>query len=84
MNGVSIQLGLKDLQVAIQRMASADRARLLRALEESTWWERYRDLLRRIDKRLKRYPISRKDIRQACEEVRQELYETRYRHQHLH
>ncbi len=78
-NKAALELNITKVERLVEKLPVKEKIRLVRKLEQETWGKRMDQLLRRIDKRRKRYPISEKEIRQEIEIVRKKLHAQRYR-----
>ena len=67
----------QKLQMTINSLPARQRAILLETLFRTTWQTEFRRILKRIDQRVARHPISEAQIRKLCEEVRAERYAKR-------
>ena len=67
----------QELRREISRLNIREKSRLVKRLMQETWEERYRSLLKKIDDRLQKSPLSPKDkqeINHIVEQARQEYY----------
>ena len=72
------ELTFKQIEKAVDRMDNQSKIKLIeRMVARPTRRERWEPLLRRIQERYEKNPISDEEIRQICEDVRRELYEKR-------
>ena len=71
---IAVEVDLKQLEQIIAQLKSRDRITLIQHLEQKTWGERFRALTSRIDKRRKKYPLSRKNLLSLIKEARKERY----------
>lgn len=71
---VRIEINPIQLKKAITQLSLRERAKLVEALQRQTWAERFRQLLARIDTRLKKTPPSQKEINKIVGEARKEYY----------
>ena len=69
---------LSQIRQAIHRLASRDKIKLYEELKRETLEERFQLMLDGIDERLKKTPISEKEIQRIVEETRRELYVQRH------
>jgi len=74
---IAVEVDLKQIERMISRLRAPERITLIRRLEQRAWGERFRSLTAQIDKRRKKYPISRKEILKIAKEARRERYENR-------
>ena len=70
-----LEIALSQIEKLIEQLNEREKIKLVRRLEEETLPSRWRALLRQIDKRRKKYPVSQKEIEETVGKVRQELYE---------
>lgn len=73
-NKVEFELDIAQVEKLVEKLPREEKIRLVRKLEQETLGQRMDRLLKKIDERRKRYPISAKEIRQEIEAVRKELY----------
>ena len=71
---IKININAQQLKEAIDNLPTQERARLVNELNRKTWEDRFRQLLARIDARLKRNPISQREITKIVEQARNEYY----------
>ena len=76
---VKSEIKFEQIRKAIKRLPIAQRIRLAEELGRQTWTKRMNKVLKDIDSRRKKYPISQKEIDRICEEARQETYDKRRR-----
>ena len=80
---IKIEMGmsLQAMEKAIKRLPVRERVKLIDHLlkDHDTWREQFRQVMRRIDSRVKKNPISQEEIDQTVKEVRQEIYDKRRR-----
>ena len=62
------------MEEMLDKLPFREKIRLLRKMEEKTWGRRMDELLKRIDERRKKYPISSKETKEEIASVRRELY----------
>jgi hypothetical protein len=62
MNKVTIQLFPEQIAEAVERLPEAEKLELTERLEKETLRLRWRRILRDIDARLKKFPISRQTV----------------------
>ena len=74
---VNITVEFRQLRAAIKKLPAKDRVKLVEELQKDTWQEEFRQLLARIDRRLKKNPISEADIDRIVEEAREEFHARR-------
>ena len=64
----------QQIQILIRQLPLAAQVRLVQRLEGDTWGARFRNVVKRLRARAKSHPISDKEIRHICEDVRQRRY----------
>lgn len=81
MSKVTIDLNVGQIREAVGQLTERERLRLIEDLEKDTWQDRFRVLLARIDRRVKKHPAVEKKINHICKEARKERYaQSRNRH----
>lgn len=73
MSNNTIQVSV-DFNQLINRLNMNDKIRLVRKLEEETLEPRMSALLKKIDKRYTKKPISEQEINKIVKKVRKEMY----------
>lgn len=73
-NKITLELDTSTVERLVERMPTEAKIRLVRKLERETWGKRIDKLLKRIDQRRKKYPISQKEISEEIEAVRRQIY----------
>ena len=63
-----------QLEEMLDKLPFREKIRLVRKLEATIWGRRMDQLLKRIDERRKKHPISSKEIKEEITCVRRELY----------
>ncbi|MCM8826793.1 MAG: hypothetical protein NC904_04665 [Candidatus Omnitrophica bacterium] len=71
-NEVTAELNAKQVEKLIERLPLEVKIRLTRKLEKETYCYRWDKILREIDERVKKHPISEKEIDQEIEAYRKE------------
>ncbi len=71
---VKIEIDIKQIKKAIQRLPEKDQIRLAEDLTQRTWAKQFKKLLARIDTRRKTNPISQKELNKVIDESRQEYH----------
>ena len=66
-----IKLSSKQVDQWIDKLPLREKIRLVQKLEQETLKERWNGILKEIDKRLKQFPVSPKDIAQEIKTYRQ-------------
>ncbi len=64
---------LKQIEIAIKQLNPREKVKLILNLEKETWPNRFKFLLKRLDRKAPKYPISEKEIDQTCQDVRHKL-----------
>lgn len=72
-----IELDVSQIRKAIGQLKLKEKIGLAEELDKETWQARFEELVSRIRKRAKRTSITETDIIDACERVRQRLYNER-------
>ncbi len=73
------KISLRQIEQAVEALPQTEKIRLIRRLERQTWGDRMDRLLARIDARVKRHPISERQVTAMVEQVRQQLHDKRGR-----
>ncbi len=76
---ITIDLNEKQIEKMVESLPVKDKLRLVRKLEKETLRQRWNNLLKTIDERLKKHPISEKEIIKEIEQARREHYAKRRR-----
>ncbi len=74
MNRIAIELSTNQLIRLIGKLPLGEKIRLVRRLEQETLKDRWKTVFRDIDQRLKKFPVSQKDIDQEIKAYRKEKY----------
>jgi len=72
---ITVDIDPQQIEQIIDRMPMREQIKLVEHLEKKTWPNRFKALLQRIDHKASQYPVSEKEIDQACEKIR---------HKHAH
>ena len=72
----------KQLEEEINKLDIREKTRLVKRLLKETWEERFRNLLARIDKRVKESPITHRELEKIVEEAREEFYSQHGKNRH--
>ena len=75
---VKIELSFEQLQRVIQKLPHRDKIRLIEKIEHDTWKKQFQQLLKRIRTRVKKNPISQREIDAAVQEARRQIYARRH------
>ena len=78
-NNITLELSPKQVEALVEKLSIQEKIRLVRRLEQETLRQRWGKLLRIIDERLKKYPISEEEINKEIELGRKEHYAKRNR-----
>jgi isopropylmalate/homocitrate/citramalate synthase len=70
-----IMSNIAEIEKAIKRLSIEEKIVIFEKLGKETRKERWKNLLSRIEKRYKQYPISDREIANICNEVRKRRYE---------
>jgi hypothetical protein len=62
MSKVTIELNTQQINEAVEGLSNADKIKLAEKLEKETLGLRWRQILKNIDLRLKRFPISKREV----------------------
>lgn len=77
MSKVTIELNNNQVEKIVEGLSVGEKLRLVRKLERETLRKRWNSLLKVIDERLKRHPISEDEINKEIERARKEHYAKR-------
>ena len=77
MSKVTIELDQEQIEKIVENLTIEQKLHLVRKLEKETLSQRWDNLLRTIDEKRKRYPISQKAINREIELARKEFYAKR-------
>ena len=69
---IAFEVDLQRIEQIISQLKIRDQITLLRRLEQKAWGERFRALVAKVDKRRKRYPVSRRELLKWIKQARQE------------
>lgn len=73
-NKIMLELSPNQVEELVERLSMQEKIKLVNRLERETLRQRWNNILRDIDKRLKRFPISAKEIAKEIESYRREKY----------
>jgi|GEM_PF-1645834 len=73
-NKITLDLDVKQVEKLVEKLPLEEKLKLVRKLEKETLRKRWGKILKDIDKRLKRFPISKKEIEQEIKAYRREKY----------
>ena len=74
MSRVPIELNSQQISQAIEGLSGEEKIKLTEKLEKETLSLRWRQILRDIDSRLKKFPVSKKDIIKEIQAYRKKKY----------
>lgn len=74
---LAVDVDLRQIERIIAQLRAPERIALIQRLERKAWGERFRALTGRVDKRRRKYPLSRKELLRLVKEARQERYASR-------
>jgi len=73
-NKITLNLNVKQVEKLVEKSSLEEKLKLVRKLEKETLRRRWGEILKDIDKRLKRFPISKKEIEQEIKAYRRQEY----------
>ena len=73
---------LEAVELLVTELTPAERVQLFRKVEPTMRRQRLEGLLKRIRRQAAQHPISDRELKRICDEVRQELYDERPVHRH--
>ena len=71
---VKIDINYEQIRKAVKNLSINERAKMVEELERDTWKERFRQLRRRVDARLKKNPLSQKEIDRVVNQAKKEFH----------
>ena len=71
---IKIDINIRQLRIALRQLPLKERTRLLEDLQGQTWQKRFRQLIARIDSRLKNKSLSPKKLNKIVEDAREEYH----------
>ena len=74
MSKVIIELDSQQISQAIEGLSAEEKLKLTEKLEKETFKLRWRKILKDIDLRLKRFPVSKQDVLREIRAYRKEKY----------
>lgn len=77
MSKVIVDINNKQVEKIVEGLSMEEKLRLVYKLEKETLRQRWNNLLKIIDERLKRYPIGNQEISKEIERARREHYAKR-------
>ena len=78
-NKIILELRPEQVEHLVEELPIEEKLRLVRKLDDETLNIRMDEILKNIDKRRRKHPISSKEIDKIVKGVRKELYAQRYR-----
>ena len=72
---VNINLRINDISKIVEQLNIREKTKLIKKLEEETWSMRFDQLLGKIKRRVKQYPISEQEIIHEVEQTRKQRYD---------
>jgi hypothetical protein len=78
MQKITLELSEKQAEQVLQQLSQPVKIRLVRRFEQETWPQRLRDLLTRIDRRVKRHPRLFDRAMKVVQPVRRASYARRH------
>ena len=69
---IKISESSKQIREAFDRLPTKEKLKIVEEFERKTRKERWKDIFKDIDKRLKKFPISQKEIDQEIADYRRE------------
>lgn len=69
-----LEIDTQQIEKLIKGLPINDKIKLVCKLEQETLHQRWDNILKNIDKRLKKFPISKNDITEEIESYRKEKY----------
>ena len=75
MPSVNINLRINDISTIVEQLDIREKIKLIKKLEEETWSMRFDQLLGRIRRRVKQYPISEQEIFHEVEQTKKQRYD---------
>ena len=77
---VKAEMNYEQIRKVVNKLPVRQQLRLAQELQKNTWQEQFKQLIKRIRARARKYPVTQEDIDKACEEARKEVYARRYEH----
>ena len=71
---VTLDLDITQVEKLVEKLPMEEKLRLVHKLEKETLRKRWDEILKDIDKRLKKFPISKKEIEQEIEDYRRKQH----------
>lgn len=73
-NKIMLELSPNQVEELVERLSMQEKIKLVNRLEKETLRQRWNNILRNIDRRLKQFPISEKETAKEIESYRREKY----------
>ena len=70
----NLEMSADEISAVIDHLPQKDKIRLIEKLEQSTLKARWKKILNNIDARLKRFPLTQKEVLKEITAYRQEKY----------
>lgn len=80
MQKVAVELSTRQAEQLLEQLSPSAKIQLLRRWERETWPERFRQLIARIDRSVRKNPQSAREALKAVEPARRAFYARRNRH----
>jgi len=77
-NRIIVELTITQLEQLIGKLSLKEKLKLVKKLEKETIKTRWRGLLKDIDKKIKRFPISQREINKEVKNYRKEKHAKSY------
>lgn len=74
MTKVEVDLGIEVIKYTFEKLPPEDRLRVVKELEKETRRQRWDQIISKVRARVRKSPISQKEIDAICEKTRQQLY----------
>ena len=71
---VTLELNNQQVEDLVEKLPLDEKIKLVQKLEKETLRQRWDEILKDIDKRLKKFPISEEDIDKEIKALRREKY----------
>lgn len=73
-NKITLELNPEQVEKLVERLPLENKIHLVRKLEKETLRQRWDEILKDIDKRLKKFPISEQEVAEEIKAYRKEKY----------
>jgi hypothetical protein len=74
MSKVTIELNSRQIREAVEGLSNEEKLRLTERLEKETIGLRWKQILNNIDSRLRKFPISKREVIKEIQAYRKEKY----------